>query len=135
MLKDIPSIVYKGISFSKGSKPNFDTLPPCFIEKGLFVNNKGNSPVIMSVSDYIFMLNTNVDNGNIVSIEETELSNNVSTFGGVAQISSEYKVTFEGKNGLHTRFGINLFQLIEMNGKWLISSMCWDDRSDKSLLG
>ena len=134
MLKEIPARVYEGISFSKGSKPDSGLLSSYFIEKGLFINNKGESPVVKSVPDYISMITTNIDNGNIVSIKEQELSNTVKVFGSVAQVSSEYELTFVGENGSQTRYGVNLFQLIKHGGLWLISSMCWDDKDDRSLL-
>lgn len=134
MLKDVPSRVYEGISFSKGSMPNFELLKSCFIEQGIFINNKGDSPVIKTVLDYVSMIKGNIESGNILSIQEIELTQHIQTFGNVAQISSGYELNFEGKQGYQTRYGVNLFQLINDNGQWLISSMCWDDRSDKSLL-
>ena len=134
MLKEIPARVYEGISFSEGSKPDIGLLNSCFIEQGLFINNKGDSPIIKSVPDYISMIISNIDNGNIVSIKERELSNTAEVFGRVAQVSSEYELTFVGKNGSQTRYGVNLFQMIKNGGTWLISSMCWDDKDDRSLL-
>lgn len=134
MLKEIPSKVYQGISFEKDGSPNFDLLASCFIEQGMFINNKGETPVIKAVSAYIAMIRSAIENGTIVSIKEIELSNSIQAHGKVAQISSEYELTFEGKQGIQTRYGVNLFQLILQNDKWLISSMCWDDRADKSLL-
>lgn len=134
MLKDIPSKIYDAISFNKGSKPDFELLGSSFIEQGIFINNKGESPVIKSVPDYATMIDTNIGNGNIISIKETEIRNNVQVFGNVAQICSEYELIFEGKGGVQTRYGVNLFQLINQQGTWLVSSMCWDDKVDKSLL-
>ena len=134
MLQEIPSTVYRGISFSKGSQPNYELLTSCFINHGIFINNKGDAPVIKSVPDYMSMLGQAIDNGAIVSIEESELSHSIQRFGKVAQISSAYQLKFEGKQGMQTRFGVNLFQLIFQNGQWLIASMCWDDRPDKTLL-
>lgn len=134
MLKEIPTKVYRGISFEKDGSPDFDLLASCFIEQGIFINNKGDTPVIKSVSAYIDMIGSAIKNGVIISIKEVELSNSVQKYGRVAQISSEYELTFEGRQGIQTRYGVNLFQLIFQNDHWLISSMCWDDRADKSLL-
>lgn len=134
MLKTISEKVYEGISFSKGNKPRFDLLKSCFIEQGIFINNKGESPIIKPVLDYIEMIDSNINLGNILSIQETEIEQQVEEFGSVAQIKSSYKLDFEGKEGVQTRYGVNLFQLINHNGQWLISSMCWDDKPDKSLL-
>lgn len=134
MLKDIPAKIYSAISFDEGDKPNFKLLESSFIELGVLINNKGESPVIKSVPDYVEMIANNIENGNIVSIKESEIRNNVQIFGNVAQISSEYELIFKGKNGTQTRYGVNLFQLINNNGNWLVTSMCWDDREDKSLI-
>ena len=134
MLKEVPAKVYRAISFEKDGTPDFDLLASCFIEQGIFINNKGENPVIKSVSAYIDMIGSAIKNGAVVSIKEVELSNSVQNYGTVAQISSEYELTFEGQKGIETRYGVNLFQLVYQNDHWLISSMCWDDRPDKSLL-
>ncbi len=134
MLKEVPAKVYRGISFEKGGSPDFDLLASCFIEQGIFINNKGDTPVIKTVPAYISMIGSAIESGTIISIKEIELSNSIQTYGKNAQISSEYELTFEGKQGIQTRYGVNLFQLIFQNDQWLISSMCWDDRAEKSLL-
>lgn len=134
MLKEIPAKVYRGISFEKDGAPDFDLLASCFLEQGIFINNKGDTPVIKTVPAYISMIGSAIESGTIISIKEMELSSSIQIYGKIAQISSEYELTFEGKQGIQTRYGVNLFQLIFQNDQWLISSMCWDDRADKSLL-
>ena len=134
MLKEVPEKVYRGISFEKDGSPDFDLLASCFIEQGMFINNKGDTPVIKTVSAYISMIGSAIESGMVISIKERELSSSIQNYGRIAQISSEYELTFEGKQGIQTRYGVNLFQLIFQNDQWLISSMCWDDRADKSLL-
>ncbi|TNC85839.1 MAG: hypothetical protein CSH37_06310 [Thalassolituus sp.] len=134
MLKEIPAKVYQAISFEKDGSPDFDLLASCFIEQGIFINNKGDNPVIRSVPAYIDMISSAMKSGIVISIKEVELSNSVQKYGRVAQISSEYQLRFEGQKGIETRYGVNLFQLVYQNDHWLISSMCWDDRVDKSLL-
>lgn len=134
MLASIPKTVYEAISFNSGDLPNFEILKSCFIEQGILINNKGEAPVIKSVTDYISMIASNIDNGNIISIHEKELSSEVEVFGRVAQIKSEYSLAFEGKSGIQVRYGVNLFQVISCEGKWLISSMCWDDKADTTLI-
>lgn len=134
MLTEVPSNVYRGISFSKGNRPNLDRLASCFIAQGIFINNKGEKPVIKTVPEYTDMISNAIDNGMILSIDESELSQSVHIFGKVAQISSEYQLVFESNQGIQTRYGVNLFQLIFHNDQWLVSAMCWDDRADKTLL-
>lgn len=134
MLESIPRTVYEGISFKSGGTPNFELLKSCFIDQGIFINNKGETPIIKSVTEYISMISNNIANGNIISMHEKELISEVEVFGHVAQIKSEYSLVFEGKNGIQVRYGVNLFQVIQFGGKWLISSMCWDDRADTTLI-
>ncbi len=134
MIQNIPAQVYQCISFAKGTTPDLELLASYFIKEGVFINNKGESPIIKPVFDYIAMIKNNIENGNIVSIQETEIAQSVQTFGNVAHISSEYQLIFEGKQGSQIRYGVNLFQLILDNGEWRISAMCWDDRADQSLL-
>ena len=134
MLKEVPAKVYRAISFEKDGAPDFDLLASCFVEQGIFINNKGDTPVIKTVPAYISMIGSAIESGTIISIKEMELSSSIQIYGKIAQISSEYELTFEGKQGIQTRYGVNLFQLIFQNDQWLISSMCWDDRADKSLL-
>lgn len=134
MLKQIPSKVYHGLSFQKGCTPNLEQLASCFIEHGLLINNKGAEPQIKSVAEFVAMIQTNINSGNILAIEETELANTIQVFGKVAQITSEYQLTFTTPSATLVRYGINLFQLILQNNQWLISSMCWDDKNDKSML-
>jgi len=135
MLEELAKTVYQGISFEKGSLPNLTLLESLFLPQGLFINNKGAEPMIMSVPDYISMLSRNIESGNIVSINEVDLKTDVQIIGKVGQVKSEYQLDFEGKDGLFTRYGVNLFQVILLNSEWKISSMCWDDKTDKSLLG
>lgn len=137
-LEQIPQAVYQAISFQPGTKPSYADLGEQFIKQGLFINNKGHEPLIKSVPDYIEMIDHNIVAGNIVSITEREISQKITVVGKVAQIYSEYELHFEGTlegvQDRQTRYGVNLFQLICQNGDWKISSMCWDDRDDQTLL-
>ena len=89
MLKAISEKVYEGISFSKGNKPRFDLLKSCFIEQGIFINNKGESPIIKPVLDYIEMIDSNINNGNILSIQETEIEQQIEDFAHSAKLAQD----------------------------------------------
>ncbi len=133
-MKEITQKVYEAISFDKGSNPSYEKLKACFIDEGLFINNKGDSPMIKSVDDYIAFIKEMVNNKNILSLSEKELKFECQVIGKVASITSSYQLDFETQQGSMTRYGVNLFQLIFKDGEWLISSMCWDDKEDKSLI-
>lgn len=133
MPTNITKEVYESISFEKGSLPHYDNLISNFIGQGLFINNKGETPMIKSINDYVTFIKNNVDAGNILSLRESEIDVSISLFGNVGNIVSKYQLDFETSSGSFTKFGVNLFQIIKQDSKWKISSMCWDDKDDKSL--
>ena len=133
MPTNITKEVYKAISFEKGSAPDYDNLISNFITEGLFINNKGETPMIKPINDYITFIKSNVDAGNILSLTESEIDSTVSIFGNVGNIISQYKLDFETSAGTFTKYGINLFQIIKKESEWKITSMCWDDKDDKEL--
>ena len=133
MPKNITKEVYASISFEKGSEPQYKNLISNFIDEGLFINNKGETPLIKPINDYIEFIKNNVTAGNILSLTETEIDSSISLFGNVGNIISQYKLDFETSTGNFTKYGINLFQIIKKDSEWKIASMCWDDKDDKSL--
>ena len=134
MPKNITTKIYQSISFKKDSLPQYQNLISNFIDEGLFINNKGDTPMIKPINEYIKFIKTNVDAGNILSLEESEIDISISLFGNVGNIVSQYKLEVETPNGSFTKYGVNLFQIIKKDSQWFVTSMCWDDRDDKSLL-
>jgi len=131
--KDIPKEIYRHFSFPEGGLSNYEEILAHFIPKGLFINNKGESPVVKSLDEFASFIRSNVDSGNILSIDESEIDNQVTQFGKVGQIASRYKLEAKTPNGIQTRYGINLFQILKLGGTWKVSSMCWDDYTDQKL--
>ena len=133
MPKNIPRIVYESFSFQEGSQPNFEKLLSCFVDEGLFINNKGENPMVKPLKDFVSFITSNIEAGNILSINESEVENSVTLFGKVGHIVSRYVLEAKARSGMQTRYGVNLFQIIKVGTEWKISSMCWDDREDKSM--
>jgi hypothetical protein len=133
MPKNIPKEVYESFSFQEGSQPNYERLLSCFIVEGLFINNKGENPMVKPLKDYVAFIKSNVEAGNILSIKESEIENSVTLFGKVGHIVSRYQLEAKTRGGMQTRYGVNLFQIIKFGTKWKISSMCWDDHEDQRL--
>lgn len=131
MPKNIPKEVYESFSFQEGSQPDYERLLSYFVVEGLFINNKGENPMVKPLKDYVAFIKSNVEVGNILSIKETEVENNVTLFGKVGHIASRYKLEAKTRGGMQTRYGVNLFQLIKFGSEWKISSMCWDDYEDQ----
>lgn len=134
MPSNITKEVYDAISFDEGDMPNYVNLLSNFIDEGLFINNKGESPMIKPINDYVNFIKSNVEAGNILSIKETEIKRNIQLFGNVGSIISQYKLEANSRSGRQIRYGVNLFQIIKNGTEWKISSMCWDDNDDESLL-
>lgn len=131
---EIPNYVYESFSFKEGGQPDFETLLSYFLPQGLFINNKGDSPRVRSLQEFVAFMKGNIDAGDIISICESEIDNTVAIFGKVGHIVSRYKLEAETPNGLQTRYGVNLFQMIKSGEVWKISSMCWDDYEDQRLI-
>jgi len=127
MLEHIIKDIYDAITFAEGGAPRFELMRPHFLEDAKMISNKGGTPTVLSVDGFIDMVSRNVANGDIVSVRESEIQSEYSIYGKVAQIASEYELYFQGKDSSQTRYGVNLLQLIQTDGKWLITSMCWDD--------
>ena len=134
MLKFIPGEVYAALSFRKGGSPDFDRLSTFFLPEAVFINNKGEAPVVRVLGDYITMMETAVSSGQLLSLRETEIEQTCQIFGKVAQITSAYELLFDTPDGMRTRYGVNLFQMVCIKDQWQISAMCWDDRPDQTLL-
>lgn len=128
---DIAKKVYECFSFEAGGKPNFDDLRKLFITNGLMINNKSETPQIRTFCEYESFILHNIELGNIISILEVEIDQKCEQYGKVANIASEYELTFESPAGKQTRYGVNVFQLVRCNNDWLISSMSWDDAPQK----
>jgi hypothetical protein len=133
MPKNIPAEVYKAVSFQEGGQPDYEKLLAHFVVEGLFINNKGETPMTKPLQDYVAFIKSNIDAGNILSLEETEVESSVASFGKVGHIVSRYKLQTKTRNGIQTRYGVNLFQVIRSGAAWKISSMCWDDYPDQRL--
>ncbi len=90
--------------------------------------------MIKPINDYVVFIKKNVDTGNILSLRESEIDSSILLFGNIGNIVSQYRLDFETSSGKFTKYGVNLFQIIKYDSGWKISSMCWDDKDDKSLL-
>ena len=133
MVHHIAQNIYEAISFDKGKEPNYSQLTSYFISEGLFINNKGDEPMVKSVEGYVSFVKTLINSGNILSLNESEISSDIQLFGKVGTITSRYKLEFTTSSGNFTRYGVNLFQVIKHHGQWLVASMCWDDKENQEL--
>jgi hypothetical protein len=105
-----------------------------FTPHGIFINNKGDKPLVKPFDEFAAFINSNIDAGHILEINESEIENSIQLFGKVGQLVSRYKLVAKMPSGSQARYGVNLFQLIQYGSEWRVSSMCWDDYPDQRLL-
>jgi hypothetical protein len=116
--------VYAVISGPPGQKRDFDKMRSLFA-KGATLKATGPKGVGGgTVDDYIKR------NAEILEKEgftERELGRRVEIWGGLATVWSAY----DGRtaNGKFHERGINSFQLVKIDGKWLVASILWQEES------
>lgn len=134
MPSELPKTIYEYFSFKEGSRPNFAAMKKHFSAHGIFINNKGDSPVVRPFDEYAAFITSNINAGNLIELDEVEVEQSVQLFGKVGQISSEYKLIAKSQSGFQVRYGVNLFQVIKHGDNWKITAICWDDYPDTRLL-
>ena len=127
MIPELESTIhelYRSICFEQGQTPHPEKLHELFIGNGLLINNQGEQPVVMSVEQFIAGYREALAGGAIQSLEEKEIHETTEVFGKVAHRFSTYRLFI---NGAPVSKGVNTIQLIKQDGKWLVSSMAWND--------
>src|SRR3954466_13000477 len=116
--------VYDVISGPPGQKRDFDRMRSLFALTGTLKAIGPNGIHGGSVEDYI------ARNAAILEKEgftERELGRRVEVWGGLATAWSAY----DGRtaNGSFHERGINSFQLVRVDGKWLVASILWQEET------
>src|SRR6476660_910270 len=121
--------VYEVISGPPGQKRDFDRMRSLFAPNATLkaIGPKGLRGG--TVEDYIKR------NAEILEKEgftERELGRRVEVWGGLATVWSAY----DGRtaNGSFHERGINSFQLVKVDGKWLVASILWQEETPESRL-
>jgi hypothetical protein len=69
----------------------------------------------------------------LTAFDEVELGGETEYFGKIGHRISAYATKFNGTNEIGER-GVNSFQVLKVNGKWLINSIIWDvEKSGQSI--
>jgi hypothetical protein len=114
--------VYEVISGPPGQKRDFDRMRSLFAPGATLkaIGPKGLRGG--SLEDYI---SRNKDALEREGFTERELGRRVEVWGGLATAWSAY----DGRtaNGSFHERGINSFQLVKINGKWLVASILWQE--------
>ena len=121
--------VYQVISGPPGQKRNFERMRSLFAPGATLkaIGPKGLSGG--SLEDYI---SRNAEVLEKEGFTERELGRRVEVWGGLATAWSAY----DGRtaNGSFHERGINSFQLVKIDGKWLVASILWQEATPENPL-
>jgi hypothetical protein len=123
--------LYGSICFEKGGAPPVERLYDLFLPEGLMIRNDGEQPTIMSVADFIEAYRQRISSGEITSFYEGELSAITEMFGRIAHRFSTYETKFDLTRDEPFSIGINSIQFVMVDGRWLISSIVWNNQTDE----
>lgn len=70
-----------------------------------------------------------IEKGTLSTFREKEVADKTEVFGKVAQRFSTYEARFDETNPNAVAVGVTCIQFIQVNGKWFITSMAWDDET------
>lgn len=114
--------VYAVISGPVGQPRDWDAMRALFTEDGRLTPIGANGPVPLSIDGYIERSEKPlVDNG----FHEVEIGRRIDVYGNLAQVWSAYEGRTGSYDGPVVVRGINSFQLVKQDGKWLVHAITW----------
>ncbi|MEM8486169.1 MAG: hypothetical protein AAF564_11515 [Bacteroidota bacterium] len=116
---------YAVLSFEEGSTPDYDAMASLFTSNATMYNFRYDSLAAFDITLFIQSYKSAIDRGAISSFSEVELGGKTEYFGNVAHRMSAYASYFNGSDEIGER-GVNSFQLLKVDGEWIINSVIWD---------
>ena len=129
-LNKLTTNLYQTISFNRDTQPDFEKLKCHFIEGGRLINNNEDQPQEFTISQFIDVFQQQIENGKLDEFEEKEISSTTEVFGNIAHRFSVYEVRLDVESEKPAFVGINSIQFIKVKGKWLVTSMVWNDQKE-----
>ena len=122
-IEDALQAVYAVISGPQGAPRDFDRMRTLFTPDARLTAITANGLVGGTVDEFIARSGTGlVESG----FTERQLARRIEHYGDLAHAWSSYAGTFTQPDGSPgTVRGINSFQLVRQNGKWLVQSIFW----------
>ena len=122
-IEDTLQAVYAVISGPQGAPRDFDRMRTLFTPDARLTAITANGLVGGTVDEFIARSGTGlVESG----FTERQLARRIEQYGDLAHAWSSYAGTFTQPDGSPgTVRGINSFQLVRQNGKWLVQSILW----------
>ena len=122
---------YQCISFNKERYPNVYKLKELFYGVGKLINHNFEYPIEYTVDSFSQSLMAQIETGDAFYFAQQEISDNTEIFGNVAQRISVYEHSPLNYPLQEWKRGINYIHYVKVNGKWLITSMVWQDEKEE----
>ena len=116
---------YKVITFEKGTAPDYAAMKSYFTPKATLINFREDSLNFYYIDEFIEEFKAGNFAGELTAFDEVELGGETEYFGKIGHRISAYSTKFNGSEEIGER-GVNSFQVLKVNGKWLINSIIWD---------
>jgi hypothetical protein len=116
---------YAFITFEKGTTPDYEALRALFTTDATLYNFRGDGLEFSFIDDFIAGFKVGIDSGEMIAFKEVELGGKTEYFGNIGHRISAYASYFDGAEEIGEK-GVNSFQVLKVNGKWLINSIIWD---------
>jgi len=116
---------YKVITFKKGTTPDYVAMKSIFTPKATLINFREDSLNSYYIDEFIEEFKAGNFAGELTAFDEVELGGETEYFGKIGHRISAYATKFNGAEEVGER-GVNSFQVVKVNGKWLINSIIWD---------
>lgn len=121
---------YQTLSFQTGETPDLDALQALCFDEAILINNTFGRPLSFTPEEFAKGIQTKVADGSMQQFMQREIFSKTEIFGKIAQRVSVYEYSFTDHESGRIPRGINYVQCIQTEGKWLISSMAWQDENE-----
>ena len=117
--------VYEVIGVQNGQVPDLDAIRASFTPDAKFMNFRHDTLQNYGIDEFVGGYKNAIESGNLSNFREIEITGYTEYFGKIAHRISTY-ATFFDEGDVPDERGINSFQLINLDGKWLVNSVIWD---------
>jgi RimJ/RimL family protein N-acetyltransferase len=126
-IAEITRLFYSVFTNKGDRQPAFDILSAICIPEVLLTNASGTERTVQSLPAFITPRKTILENGTLTEFEEWEVDEETKTLNHMAQRFSVYEKSGLLNGKRFTTKGNKLFQFVNINQVWKISSVIWED--------
>lgn len=98
------------------------------------MNCNGDLPQEFSVQQFIDVMEGEIETGGLVAFQEKEIASRTELFGRIAHRFSTYEAYLNENESEPFSTGINSIQFIQVEGRWYVYSMVWNDQQQDRMI-